>query len=325
MPKVSVIIPTYNQAKFLSETIQSVLDQTFQDFEIIVIDDGSTDNTKEIASRFPVIYCYQENQGPAGARNRGIEMSQGKYVALLDSDDVLLEDALAISVKILDSHPEVSFSYGQAYRIDEHGRIYGIRKRPFKHSYIRDGAEEIGDLIYGNYIPTSMVMIRQSCFKEAGLFNTSFRSGSEDFDMWVRLAKKHAVSYIAEPLVKYRVHSGSISATRDFDERVSSNSLVLESVFNDAELGPLLSSQKLKVYFSLYLRMARRAYGNREMKTARAFLFKALKNRPRGFFKRTWPLWVFELSKTWLPLPLVRLAHYCKTRGKGTRLSEHDQ
>ena len=105
MPKVSVIIPTYNQARFIAEAIESVLTQTFQDLEIIVIDDGSTDDTPEIVSRLPVKYLFQKNQGVSAAFNYGIKLSGGEYVAFLASDDVLLKDALQKGVDILDNQP----------------------------------------------------------------------------------------------------------------------------------------------------------------------------------------------------------------------------
>lgn len=318
MPKVSVVMPTYNRAHFIGEAIQSVLDQSFKDFEIIVIDDGSTDNTKEVVDSFQdhrIKYMYQRNCGVSAARNNGIQASNGEHIAFLDSDDLLLENALEKGGQILARYPEVGFSYGQAYLIDGRGSVFGLRLPKQKHSYVRGGSEEIREfLVRGNYIPTSTVITRRSCLFDVGLFNPAFRSGSEDLDLWVRLAKRYAVAYIAEPLVKYCVHSGSILTGRKLDELKKSHSVIFEGVFNDAALGPLLSSERPKTYFHLHLHLANKAYGTGEMKTAREHLFKALKIYPKGFFKGLWLPWIFQFVKTWLPLRVLELAQRGKHR-----------
>ena len=134
MPKVSVVMPAYNYGRFLGEAIQSVLDQTFQDFELIVVDDGSTDNTKEVIGSFTdrrIKYIYQQNRGVSTALNVGISASRGEYIALLDADDIWLPHNLEKGVEVLDEHAEVGFSYGQAYLMDIEGRIYGLRESSF--------------------------------------------------------------------------------------------------------------------------------------------------------------------------------------------------
>ena len=222
MPKVSVVIPTYNLAHFIAEAIQSILGQTFSEFEVIAVDDGSTDNTKDVVNSFKdprIRYIYQENHGVSAARNTGIQASSSEYIAFLDSDDVLMENALEKGAQVLERHPEVGFSYGQEYLMDERRRVFHLRKQRHKYSYVREGIEEIKEfLLHGNYVCTSTVMARRRCLYDVGLFDPTFRPGSEDFDLWVRLAKRYAVAYIAEPLVKYRIHPDSIGATRKLDE-----------------------------------------------------------------------------------------------------------
>jgi glycosyltransferase involved in cell wall biosynthesis len=313
MPKVSVIIPTYNRADLISEAIQSVLDQTFTDFEIIVIDDGSTDNTSEIITAFPVRYFYQENQGVAAARNKGIELSHGEYIAFLDSDDILMNNALEKGVDVLDKYPEASFTYGQWYIMDERGRIIGLEKAPIKYSCVRQGKEEIREfLIYGNHIPTPTVMVRRSCLDESGIFDPSFNSGSEDVDFFIRLAKRYAVAHIAEPLVKCRWHSQNFTKSIRLTEFEKTKDHILQEIFNDNKLGPLFSHLKPNAYFSLYFSLAGWAYIGKDMKTARSYLFKALKTRPRGFFKSMWLPWIMWLVKTWIPMPVLILARNVK-------------
>ncbi len=309
MPKVSVVIPTYNRAHLIAESIQSALDQAFTDFELIVVDDGSTDNTKEVVDSFQdprIRYFYQENKGVAVAGNRGFELCRGEYVAFYSSDDLLVENALEKGVQVLDSHPEVAFSYGQTYRMDERGRVFGVSKLKNRHSGVRRGIEEIIQfLLYDNIIPAMTVMARRSCVFEVGLFDTTFCHGSEDIDLFVRLAKKYAVAYIAEPIAKARQHPGRISVAREMDEEERTKIRILEGIFNDPELGPLLSHLKPKAYFRLHLRLARHAYGKGEMKSAREHLFRALKANPGDFLKSLWLPWIYQFAKTWIPLRVI--------------------
>jgi glycosyltransferase involved in cell wall biosynthesis len=315
MPKVSVIIPAYNQAKFIAEAIQSALNQTFRDFEIVVIDDGSTDNTPEIVSAFPVKYFRQENQRPPAARNRGIEISCGEYVAFLDSDDALFEKAIEKGVEALDACPEAGFSYGQAYLMDEKGRILGLRKAGSKRSCLRQGIDEIRDfLVSGNHIPSSTVIVRRSCLDEVGLFDPGLRFGSEDIDLWVRLARRYAVAYIAEPLGKYRIHPHAISAGRRVAEIEKSNGHILDGIFHDTRLGPVFSPQRASIYARLYFRLADYACASGEMKTARRYLFRSMRVHPQGFLKSLWLPWMLYFGRTWIPLPVYSLARSIRRR-----------
>jgi glycosyltransferase involved in cell wall biosynthesis len=316
MPKVSVVMATYNRAHFLGESIQGILDQSFKDFEIIVVDDGSTDNTEEVVSHFPVIYLRQENQGPVVAQNKAIELSQAEYITFQGSDDIFLQDAISKNLDMLDHHPEVAFSYGQVYLIDEAGQIVGLRKpNREKISYVREGVEEIRRLVlWGNRIPACTVMARRSCIDEVGFFNPTFRSGSEDFDLWVRLAKRYSVAYIAEPLAKYRIHLGSGSAGRDIKEIERSNISILTSIFSDPELGPAFSTYRESAYAHLYLRMAFHAYARQDMRTARKNIFRALKTHPSELPKRLGASSVSLLVKTMMPLALIGWARNIRKR-----------
>ena len=130
MPTVSVVIPTYNRALMVKEAIQSVLDQTYSDFEIIVVDDGSTDDTREVVTAFAdkVRYVFQENSGRSNARNRAIHMARGRYIAFLDSDDLYMPHKLDMQVACMEKVPEFGMVYSTAVCIDEQGndltRIY---------------------------------------------------------------------------------------------------------------------------------------------------------------------------------------------------------
>lgn len=316
MAKVSVIIPTYNRAQFIAEAIQSVLDQTFTNFEIIVVDDGSTDNTRDVVGGFKdhrIKYIYQENQWAAIARNNGIKASEGEYLTFLDSDDILMENALLKGTQVLDEHPEVAFSYGQDYIMDEKGKLLSLDNKGHRHSWVRDGKEQIREfLINGHHIGVCATMVRRSCLLEVGLWDPTYRHGSVDFDFLVRLAKRYAVAYISEPLGKVRIHPESITRTRELSEYADAQSRIFESIFNDPEIGHLFSNLRPMAYSRLYLRFAAIACKIGTIKTSRSYLFKALKTHPTGFLKGLWLPWIIQLLKTWVPMSVKRSVRRAK-------------
>ena len=313
MPKVSVVIPTYNRADLLPECLESVLAQSFRDLEIIVIDDGSTDNTREVVSAFPVRYVWQENQRVAAARNKGIELAHGEYIAFLDSDDALFKDALEKGVEVMDSHPEAAFSFGQAYFSDEEGRIFGLEKPHRNKSCVREGWEELRDyLTYGNHFTTTTVMARRSCLKEAGGFDVAFSIGSSDLELWVRLAKRYAVAYIAEPLAIFRQHPICISKGRSLKEWEVTNGSIIDSVCDDAEIGPRLCHLRTTAYFLLYTGHSIRACKRRDMKTSRDYLYRALRVHPRSFLSGRGLIWIYSFARTLLPPSVLAFARNFK-------------
>lgn len=209
-PTVSVIIPTYNRANLVGKAIKSVLSQTYQDFEIIVIDDGSTDNTEETVksfNNFKIRYiCHSDNRGISAARNTGIRASRGEYIALLDSDDEWLPEKLDKQIKILqDGPPELGVVYSDLLYIDENGKNMNKLRNPKKEGYIYE------DLLGENCIgPPSTLLIRKECFHKVGLFD-DLVNGMEDWDLSIRIAKYYRFSHIKIPLMKYRLHSNQIS------------------------------------------------------------------------------------------------------------------
>ena len=289
MARVSVIIPAYNRARLLPEAVNSVLAQTYQDFELIVIDDGSTDDTPEVARAFPpsVKYFRQANAGLSAVRNRGVELTKGDYIVFLDSDDALLDHALEKGVAFLDQHPEVAFCHGQVYTIDENSRPLRLRRpRGPKRTCVRDGREEIAHLLlFRNIIGPSATFVRRSCLEKAGPFNTAL-SSFEDWDMWVRLAKRYAVGHLAEPVALYRVHSQSITARFDVESVKSLCTGLMESVLEDAELGPLFAPMRKRARFALYCYLAKVAGQKGRFALGTKFLLKALVACPELLFRR---------------------------------------
>lgn len=209
MPKVSVIIPTYNREKYLPEAIDSVLNQTFQDFELIIVDDGSTDNTKEILKPYlsKIRYIYQKNKGPSAARNTGIRYSTGEWIAFLDADDIWLLYKLKLQVKYLEEHPDIALVYADLGVFNEKGVIeknhYLSRKISRPTGYI------FQELVMRPLISTITVMVRKSIFDTVGLFSEDLLIG-EDYELWLRIAKNYKIGYLPKVVAMYRIHKLSI-------------------------------------------------------------------------------------------------------------------
>ena len=206
---ISVIIPTYNNSKFIVEAIEGVLGQTYTNYEIIVVDDGSTDNTKDSLKPYYGIirYFYKDNGGVASARNLGIRNAQGDYIAFLDSDDLWASEKLSAVSKVIKSYPQIGLIYSDTYQIDEIGRVVGI----FKAKSF--GNKSYEQLLFDNFIPASSVVVKRKCFETCGLFFENFETpaGAEDWDLWIRVAKKYDIKHINKPLISYRIHSANTS------------------------------------------------------------------------------------------------------------------
>lgn len=209
MPKVSVIIPTYNSSKFICDAIDSVLNQNYRNFEIIIIDDGSTDDTKEKLIKYEskINYYYKKNGGPASARNYGVQRSQGEYICFLDADDIFLPKKLEIQVSLLDQyrHAGIGLLYSDFFCIDEYD--YTILKY-YKCKDFSSHKKALQYLYLHNYINTSTVMVKKDYINQIGLFDEELRY-LEDYDLWIRLGMEHEFYHIAKPLVKTRSYTNS--------------------------------------------------------------------------------------------------------------------
>ncbi|WP_414754032.1 glycosyltransferase family 2 protein [Anabaena sp. CCY 9910] len=211
MPKVSVVIPAYNAMQYLPATVESVLQQTFTDIEILIINDGSSDNilawTAQITDpRVQVI--SQKNQGLSGARNMGINHASGEYIAFIDADDLWLPTKLEKQVKCLDNSPQAGLVYTWTAWTDETGKPTGVIVASDVEGYVWEQMV-VNDKISNG----SSAMVRRICFDKVGLFDTELTS-SEDRDMWIRLAAHYHFAVVKEPLTLYRRHSQSMSKNR---------------------------------------------------------------------------------------------------------------
>ena len=208
MPRVSVIIPTYNRREYVQEAIDSVLTQTYTDYEIIVIDDGSTDGTGEaLQARYGdrIHYEWQENQGESVARNRGIELAQGEYIAFLDSDDLWLPEKLEKQARILDENPNVGLVYAQAQFIDEDGVL--LESGTSADSEVAEAFDKTVLYFWNPIGGPSKTLICKAVLDRVGGFDPQIRFG-EDRDLWFRIADQSKVLGITEVLVAIRRHRG---------------------------------------------------------------------------------------------------------------------
>jgi glycosyltransferase involved in cell wall biosynthesis len=307
MPRVSVIIPTYNRAALLGEAVASVLAQTYKDYEIIIVDDGSTDNTREVASHFPpeIKYVLQKNQGVSAARNKGIELSRGEYLCFLDSDDALVENALEKNISFLDSHPEIGFCYGQVYKMDEKGRLLKLRRlRGASTTIIRESGEQIEQLLFRGDIGILAALTRRSCFEKVGYFNTSLRVG-EDIDMWLRISMNYKVGYIAEPVGKVRVHAANATTQGKFDALEKSQIDFVKRALENIKDIPNFKRIKRKAYFGLYCYLSGEAARKNRPATGLKYFFKALNVYPELAFKGEGISFLFAAARGFVPRELL--------------------
>ena len=202
MSYFSIIIPAYNAIKYLPETLDSVLKQTFRNFEVLIINDGSSDNIIEWAADIidpRVKLISQDNQGVSAARNAGIKKSRGEYIAFIDADDLWEPTKLEKQLQCLKKNPSLGLIHTAMTLIDEKGKSLG---RTFISNIEGDALKA---LLEENTIVTSSVTVRRNCLETVGNFDNSLRS-SEDWELWVRIACRYPFALIKEPLVFYRQH-----------------------------------------------------------------------------------------------------------------------
>jgi len=217
MAKVDVIIPAYNAAKYLPTAIESVIAQTFNDWRILIVDDGSTDGTADAAAPYlerlgsRLVYIRKANGGVSSARNLGICQATAQYLAMLDADDEWMPCRLSESLQILDSRPEVGLTYGFIRRIDAQGRLIDTVNRRQ-----RRGEGRIARYIYTKEvdIPCATVTVRRSCLDEVGLFDETLKV-TEDRDLWLRLALQYEIALVPFIVANYRISNESITAVPD--------------------------------------------------------------------------------------------------------------
>jgi alpha-1,3-rhamnosyltransferase len=220
-PLVSVLVPAYNHEQYIEEALQSVIDQAYENIEIIVINDGSTDGTGRVIEGFiqrnpgfHITYLEQKNEGICKTLNKGLKHAKGKYVALLASDDMWTPDKTLKQVQLMERNDNIGLIFSDHYfmRVREITEIKATDYKPnirkcFKRNIQNENMYE--KLMTENFIPALTVMMRRDCVDKLGGFDPELRA--EDYDMWLRMAKEYPIAFIDEPLAYYRVHATNLS------------------------------------------------------------------------------------------------------------------
>lgn len=272
---VSVVIPTYNRAADLSRALESVVSQTFPVTEIIVVDDGSTDNTREVVAQFGsrVIYIHQKNAGAAAARNRAIGVATGEWLAFLDSDDWWMPDKIQLQLDALARSPRAVLSYTSAWIVSQGGAREMFRavepaklRRALRHSNLITSC--------------SSVMVRREAVIAEGCFDESL-SLSDDWDMWVRLAQKHPFAVVSEPVIAYAITPNSLS--QDPKRTMTDTEHMLEGTLLRGLRGPSRMIWRRKIRAAQLCRAALNARGiDRALELQ--LLLRSLAQWPSPFF-----------------------------------------
>lgn len=216
MKKVSVIIPAYNKAEYTRRTVASVLAQSYPCIEVIVVDDGSTDNTAQVMALYSdkIRYIRKSNGGACSARNAGIRESVGEYVAFIDCDDLYEPRKIEVCAEYLDKNPQYGFVHTAAHFINNEDKVEGL----YDHSKSRRQGWISRQLILGNHICNSTMVIRRDILSRAGFFDEAiFTPG--DWDLSLRLSQVAQVGYVREPLTKYRITDNYIFNRLDLAQR----------------------------------------------------------------------------------------------------------
>jgi hypothetical protein len=294
-PSTSVIIPAFNQSRYLPAAIGSVLAQTRQDFEIIVVDDGSTDDTRAVTEAFAdarVRYVYQQNRGLSAARNTGMHRAQGRYLSFLDSDDEFLPDKLETLMAAIEQHPQVGLAAGQAVPVDDTGRQMGqIFDRPLP--------DDPAELLLANPLHVGSTLVRREWQARVGFFDESLRS-YEDWDMWLRLARAGCtMRYVAQPVSLYRFHPAQM--TRSGAQMTTATFAVLDKTFAADDLPAGWLALKDRAYSRANLRAAAQAYLAGDAERGAAYLSRAVALDPALMADAGAPL--ARHFSAWLDLP----------------------
>lgn len=251
-PTVTVIIPTFNRARYLAQAIESVLGQSFADFQLLVVDDGSTDDTPALLRGFtdPRLRVLRENhRGISAAMNAGLREARGKYVARLDSDDVWCPGLLARGTAFLDASPDVDVVYARA-------RAMAADGTPREHYLglpLRFPGDSLQSLAWGDATCNITAIARRACFDTTGPYDETLRT-HEDWDMWLRVARNHRFAFLNETLAQFREHDDGITSPTSpaFVAHIESRRHVIDKLYASRDLPPRLHRFKPIAYRNVY-------------------------------------------------------------------------
>lgn len=296
-PTVSVVIAAYNAEAFIQEALDSVLAQTYRDYEVIVVDDGSTDATAERVRRYgeAVRLVQQANAGSAAARNRGIQEARGTYVAFLDADDLWLPEKLERQVGLHEAGGP-RWSYTDAWHVDA---ATGAPLSRWSDTHPAPEGDVAPVLLCGNFITAATALVDRSVLTRIGGFPETLpgrASISEDWALWLRIAVDHPVARVPEPCAQLRQHGGRKTETMNLQHALDAR---VEMIRRTVERAPArLGPHEGSALAAVHLGIARKWMNRGDVSTARSVLREGLRRDPRHL-----PSLVFLLL-TWLPTPL---------------------
>ncbi len=307
MTKVTVTIATFDMANYLRESIDSALAQDLDEVEVVVVDDGSTDGTRDVVSSYggKVRYEYQQNAGVANAHNRALELASGEYIQCLDADDVLTPGATGRLAALLDESPSAGFAYGDSLVMDAGGKVYGKRVAPssFTGRRIIPSAKAFKELLRGCHITNSAVMLRRSAVKIVTPFRQKAVPG-EDWDMWLRLAAEYDLVHLPIAACYYRVHDSSITSAYTVERVMRSHLYTLDTIFGN----PTFRYGHLRdyAYACLDRTLARVAARARERRRFIGEMRNAIVRQPSLALEGATLAALFEGLKGLVPVPVLK-------------------
>ncbi len=253
MPKVSVVMASYNHERFVAETIQSVLDQSYQDFEFIITDDGSADRTVDVINRFDdpriKLFCFPQNHGACRAINNCINEAKGEYIAVINSDDAWFPNKLEKQVNFLDSHPDIGAVFSYAQIIDEDSNDLAENNHAYQKIFIQQNKnrfEWLKHLFWGNCLCHPSILIRKVCYEITGLYDERYAQ-LPDWDFWIRLCMRYDIHIITELLTKFRVHQNEQNASGNRPDAMTRFHLETTQVMRNY-LNPLVIENFLEIF-----------------------------------------------------------------------------
>jgi glycosyltransferase involved in cell wall biosynthesis len=278
-PRVSIVIPTYNRSAIVRRAIDSALAQTFEDLEILVVDDGSTDDTRAALAGYPerVRYIRQENGGPAAARNHGMRLARGEYIGFLDSDDAYLPRNVEAHLRRFEERPEAGLVYCGIEILDKNGkRIKDVLPGPGDRGLVLER------LIRYNFITSSTVLMRRAAMEFAGEMSTSLWF-AEDWYYWLRVASRFPIEFVDEVLVRYQRSAVSLSHGTAIATIADRNMEMFALAFADPDLKPRLAPLRAEAYRRAYANYASMALEELQVGLARRFAWRAVAARPAAW------------------------------------------
>jgi len=278
-PRVSIVIPTYNRSNIVRRAIDSVLAQSFTDLEILVVDDGSTDDTRAALAGYPerVRYVHQENGGPAAARNHGMRLARGEYIGFLDSDDAYLQGNVEAHLRVFERHPDAGLVYCGIEILDRDGkRLKDVLPSP------EDRGLVLERLIRYNFITSSTVLMRRAAMEFAGPMSTRLWF-AEDWYYWLRVASRFPIEFVNEVLVRYQRSAVSLSHGTAIATIAERNMEMFALAFDDPDLKPRLRPFKAEAYRRAYAGYASMALEEFQLGLARRFALRAIAARPAAW------------------------------------------